>query len=684
MTMKALGVVAMMAISGTADAQLAPNGGAMIPTPQASQAGSSGFTPLNPANNLSDVASVPASRASLNIAFVSPLDYGAKCDGATNDSAAFQSALSSGKNVAVPAGVVCVAGNLTLGGSGQVFTTAGGTLTAAAGSSWVVKVSGFEPHMSGFYVNENGATASQTTLAAAASAGASSVTVASASAGPGVQAGQRYSILQTNGIFARGFVTSVSGTTVGLSEALPSGAAPGASFWSTFGAVYVTNAVGPVLDDIRCNAAYGCILVDDPNLPDTYAGVSKGSVTRIATTSGRMFGIVKGRNVSVMTFDNEQLWGGWRQSDSFAGDGATATFPLGNFVFLKRELSSVTVDGAAKTLGTDYTTNGFSITFATAPASGAAIAASYWTYGGDGYADDCEGVVASACGGNTIANTSSLQWDEPYSFQQAQLYTGSNLVADSGAEACVLFDGTTQTGKFWGLDLHWCPTQILARNSAAGAAILTAGSTLMPSSYPASGAAGVLSSIGTGSSVDTDWLASSTGATYSAINGFQTLYGLSSGKPAVGWGCAPGAALSNIFQWCGSSGAVTLAGSGAVLAFTYGGYNYVSADTANGVLVLQANGTNGVVTIDARANAKLNVNGVTDLNCGTAECAAAVPVQLPSYTVSALPACGSTVFAGAIAYVTDANAPSWNNALAGGGATQTLALCNGANHWTAH
>ena len=51
-------------------------------------------------------------------------------------------------------------------------------------------------------------------------------------------------------------------------------------------------------------------------------------------------------------------------------------------------------------------------------------------------------------------------------------------------------------------------------------------------------------------------------------------------------------------------------------------------------------------------------------------------------TIGALPTCNSGMSAAAY-YVTDANAPTWNATLAGGGAVKVLAVCNGTN-WTAH
>lgn len=57
-------------------------------------------------------------------------------------------------------------------------------------------------------------------------------------------------------------------------------------------------------------------------------------------------------------------------------------------------------------------------------------------------------------------------------------------------------------------------------------------------------------------------------------------------------------------------------------------------------------------------------------------------VQLSAKTVATLPTCNAGA-AGTVLYVTDANGPTYNANLVGGGAVKTLAMCNGAN-WTAH
>lgn len=62
--------------------------------------------------------------------------------------------------------------------------------------------------------------------------------------------------------------------------------------------------------------------------------------------------------------------------------------------------------------------------------------------------------------------------------------------------------------------------------------------------------------------------------------------------------------------------------------------------------------------------------------------AATAPVVLRAYTVATLPTCVGGL-AGAIAYVTDTSAPTYNARLRGAGAVKTLAMCNGTS-WTAH
>ncbi len=105
-------------------------------------------------------------------------DFGAACDGSTNDSTAFQNASNSHKSFFVPPGLNCVVGNLVFNSnSGQEFNGNGSTLTAPAGSSYIMLVEGFMPHVHGVYTVDNGALVSQTTVSGALSTSVSQATV---------------------------------------------------------------------------------------------------------------------------------------------------------------------------------------------------------------------------------------------------------------------------------------------------------------------------------------------------------------------------------------------------------------------------------------------------------------------------------------------------------------------------
>jgi hypothetical protein len=57
-------------------------------------------------------------------------------------------------------------------------------------------------------------------------------------------------------------------------------------------------------------------------------------------------------------------------------------------------------------------------------------------------------------------------------------------------------------------------------------------------------------------------------------------------------------------------------------------------------------------------------------------------VRLTNFLTASLPACNSSNIH-QLAVVTDANSPTWNAVLSGGGSAEVLALCDGSN-WRVH
>lgn len=146
------------------------------------------------------------------------MDFGAKCDGATNDSTPFQSALNSGNNIVVPSGVNCVVGNVDFNsGSGQTFETNGASLTIAAGSQYGIKVEGFQPHLRGFYINDAGATVSQTTVSGALATSVSKATVVSGGSGGSAGTCTLTGTTGTGTVFVGTIVNSGASLTAGAS-----------------------------------------------------------------------------------------------------------------------------------------------------------------------------------------------------------------------------------------------------------------------------------------------------------------------------------------------------------------------------------------------------------------------------------------------------------------------------------
>jgi len=138
-----------------------------------------------------------------------------------------------------------------------------------------------------------------------------------------------------------------------------------------------------------------------------------------------------------------------------------------------------------------------------------------------------------------------------------------------------------------------------------------------------------------------------------------------------------------------TGGLVVTGGLGVGGAGYFGGT--VTAPTFSGNLTGAVTGNvSGNLTGNVTGNVTGAVNGsigATTPSTGTFTTVISNSVStgstaLTAYTVSTLPTCNSSTN-GALYYITDATAPTYNGTLTGGGSVRTLALCNNTA-WTAH
>lgn len=528
---------------------------------------------------------------------VSVQDFGAVADGSTDDSAAFAAALSSGKHVFVPYGVYS-AGDLTLSSSHQTLWSNGAVVKPPAGAKWFAKISGFRNQIAGLYIDDAlGNIRAATTLTGGGTTSSTSITISSSSR---VYAGQRCSIRLDSGSFFTTWISALAGTTVTLADALPSAAANGNAFLSSYGVITLQDAVYWNVSDVVVNG--GGIMMDDPS-PGSYGGVTKGTARDVVLIGARIFGLIKGRNCGDNRFVNVHGRGGYTQTDTATGNGVQTAFPLSQQVYLRREIA-VYVGGVLQTISTHYTlsSDGLTVNFLSAPANGAAVSFVYAVYGAEGYVEDCRSTT-TVSGGNQYTNGSWLGFRRGIDLFEAQLYSLTDVIADTCSENAIRLSATTQVGQLTNCFFGWAPTNISLINTALGVKMNGCVSKALPSNTSCEGSAGSEISIGSGSKVDGTLFKSSGGLTIYA-NGAVSFDIDSSGNMSFG-----STTKTNKWSVQGTSGALGFNTTGDTLAFSGSGFSYINVAATNGRLVMQASGTNGAVQIDAKANALVTING---------------------------------------------------------------------------
>lgn len=144
-------------------------------------------------------------------------NFGAKCDGTTNDSAAFTTAFATSGPFILPSGVTCVVSNLVLS-AGKILNCSGSTLEAATGANWVISLSGFATATESCNVDDaNSNTMTSSTLASSISPGSLTAVVN----GGSYQRGQILTVFLDNGWKQTTKIAGISGTTLTMLDPLP-------------------------------------------------------------------------------------------------------------------------------------------------------------------------------------------------------------------------------------------------------------------------------------------------------------------------------------------------------------------------------------------------------------------------------------------------------------------------------
>jgi hypothetical protein len=147
---------------------------------------------------------------------LSPLDYGAKCDGTTDDTAAFTTALAV-SSVVIPPHKTCMVRDLVL--NNRIIQGTNSVLRPAAGASWIVQLTGANSKLIGITLADTTSVLLRSsTLSATAAPAANSISVGSAA---GFVVGNPIVITLDSGERHATIISSVAGTTIGLTDPIP-------------------------------------------------------------------------------------------------------------------------------------------------------------------------------------------------------------------------------------------------------------------------------------------------------------------------------------------------------------------------------------------------------------------------------------------------------------------------------
>ncbi|MCA8058145.1 phage tail fiber domain-containing protein [Burkholderia cepacia] len=546
---------------------------------------------------------------------VSVKRFGAKGDGITDDTVAFANAQATGCPVYVPySRDGYVIGNLDV--TGIVYSNGRTQLIPAPGSKWMARVKGYGSCLRGFTINDiTGNVVAKSTTTSACALGATSIPMTTVE---GFFVGQRVMIEGNTGFWHTTWITAVGSSTITLQNGLAYAVSSEARVWASFGAVYVTAdsyvTAHAMVDELTFPNCWAGVMLDCGSIIGS-ADVMTATVRRIRGATARLFGVIKGRNVHDTSFKDIRIYGGWGVAANYVGDGSRRDFQVSDNIWLKRELT-VKVNGVVKTVDVDYSFAGpRAITFNVAPANGAAVSLSGWTYGADGVVDDGQSTV-TATGGNTYDDVYMLQFARGAKLVAAQLYQFGVCAFDTCSESALELNSTVFIGQLANVFLGYSPALIRAVNGAVGARALPSVYNRLPANVTTDGAGGSVIVCDATSSIEFPGavpLGAYSGAAVVGANttgylgpaGYQTNQGAGQWsapipgavlKMTVGSGTPPGAGQSFTYNLMvnGVVKATTvISGTGTFDVVTYPGIGINSRDLVTVQLVTSATASQG-------------------------------------------------------------------------------------------
>lgn len=356
---------------------------------------------------------------------------------------AFARAAAAGTVIYGTPGVVYYVKDVVL--DGRQFDGRACILRDAPGAKFGIRLRGYAPAASNFFVQDQGNYVASTTLSAGAAGGATTAQVASAA---GIEIGQVFFVdLDANEIRWQSFVTNVVGTTITFRDAIPSAAAAGKSVTALRAFIEVGDAEEWVIDKVLVINGNGALLT----MPPTGLTSNKGSLTRFSTSGAKYFGWIKAGDAAGIKANDVKLWCGYVDTFNYTGSGIAGPYSFNKKVFLTRDVT-VTVGGVAKAFGTHWTYSsqtGIQFTPGNFPGVGAAIVISHFRDGYRGMVDDQRN-TSIISGGNVFTKLETLDAFLGTVCLESELTEFVSLNSDTCQYAAMQLSGCTNTLVFSG------------------------------------------------------------------------------------------------------------------------------------------------------------------------------------------------------------------------------------------